>query len=166
MSFKPTWLYIKQHNITGLKYFGKTTKKDPNKYLGSGVWWKNHLKKHGNDISTVWSQLYTDKEELVSFALKFSKENNIVESKEWANLKPEDGLMGGDTGITDNGRKTLSEKSASRKHSLETIEKIKQARANQTNLRTGKTHSLETIEKIKSARALQKNIRGVIREQT
>ena len=26
--FKPTWLYIKQHNTTGLKYFGKTTK-DP-----------------------------------------------------------------------------------------------------------------------------------------
>lgn len=29
--FLPTYLYIKTHNQTGLKYFGKTTK-DPFKY--------------------------------------------------------------------------------------------------------------------------------------
>ena len=23
--FKPTYLYVKTHNVTGLKYFGKTT---------------------------------------------------------------------------------------------------------------------------------------------
>ena len=37
---KPTYLYVKQHNKTGLKYFGKTTKKDPLKYKGSGLYWK------------------------------------------------------------------------------------------------------------------------------
>jgi hypothetical protein len=31
--FKPTWLYIKQHTVTGLKYFGKTTR-NPEKYKG------------------------------------------------------------------------------------------------------------------------------------
>lgn len=38
-------LYIKTHNTTGLKYFGKTTK-DPYKYLGSGKHWRAHLKIH------------------------------------------------------------------------------------------------------------------------
>lgn len=164
MEFKPTWLYIKQHNITGLKYFGKTTRKDPSKYLGSGIRWKNHLRKHGENISTIWTKFFTNKEDLVSFALTFSKENKIVESNEWANLKLEDGLMGEDTGITDIGREILREKSSSRKHTPEAIAKIKQARANQKNLRTGKKHSYETIEKIRAARALQKNVKGVIHE--
>jgi len=38
-------LYVKQHSITKLKYFGKTIQ-DPIKYSGSGVHWKKHLKKH------------------------------------------------------------------------------------------------------------------------
>jgi len=91
---KPTYLYIKQHKITKLKYFGKTTK-DPNKYLGSGKHWIRHIKKHGLEIDTIWQQLFTDEKELVDFALKFSKDNNIVESSEWANLKEENGLDGG-----------------------------------------------------------------------
>jgi hypothetical protein len=153
--FIPTWLYIKQHNITGLKYFGKTTRKDPIKYNGSGVHWTRHLKKHGVNITTLWCQLFTDKQSLVDFANKFSEENNIVESKIWANLKPEDGLMGGDTGISEKGRRVLSEKSKSRTHSEETKQKIREARANQKNLRTGQKHSPETIQKIREKRSLQ-----------
>jgi len=91
---KPTYLYIKQHKITKLKYFGKTTK-DPNKYFGSGKHWIRHIKKHGLEIDTIWYQLFTDEKEMVDFALKFSKDNNIVESIEWANLKEENGLDGG-----------------------------------------------------------------------
>jgi len=93
-NFKPTWLYIKQHNITGLKYFGKTVRKDPIKYLGSGTYWNNHLKKHNTDITTIWCQLFTNIDELVAYAVKFSLDNNIVESSEWANLEIEDGLSG------------------------------------------------------------------------
>jgi len=92
--YKPTWLYIKQHNITGLKYFGKTTVSDPIKYKGSGIYWLRHLKKHGNNVSTIWSQLFTDQQELIEYALNFSKKNMIVESKNWANLKEENGLDG------------------------------------------------------------------------
>jgi hypothetical protein len=93
----PTYLYIKQHSITGLKYFGKTTK-DPYTYNGSGKHWTRHIKKHGKEhIITVWvSDLFHDKS-IVDYALQFSKDNNIVESKEWANLKPENGLDGGGT---------------------------------------------------------------------
>jgi len=37
--YKPSYLYIKKHNETGLKYFGKTTQ-DPYTYQGSGTdWW-------------------------------------------------------------------------------------------------------------------------------
>jgi hypothetical protein len=46
--FVPTWLYVKVHNKTGLKYLGKTIQ-DPYKYGGSGVHWSSHVKKHGND---------------------------------------------------------------------------------------------------------------------
>lgn len=94
-SFIPTWLYVKQHNITGLKYFGKTVRKDPIRYKGSGTYWRRHLDKHGNDVTTVWCQLFTNKDQLTEYALAFSKENNIVESIEWANLEFEDGLSGG-----------------------------------------------------------------------
>jgi hypothetical protein len=98
-AFKPTWLYIKQHNQTGLKYFGKTTRKDPSKYKGSGDYWKLHLKKHGNSVSTIWCQLFTDKETLIEYALKFSQDNNITKCKSWANLKPENGLDGNPPGV-------------------------------------------------------------------
>ena len=96
----PTYLYIKQHSVTGLKYFGKTTNKDPYKYLGSGKHWLNHIKKHGKEfVETMWiSEPYTNKELLIEYALNFSKENNIVESNEWANLILENGLDGGTHG--------------------------------------------------------------------
>jgi len=92
--FKPTWLYIKQHKVSGLKYFGKTTR-DPIKYNGSGVYWKRHLITHGSEITTLWSQLFNNKESLIEYALNFSQENNIVDSTEWANLIIENGLDGG-----------------------------------------------------------------------
>lgn len=93
---KPTYLYIKQHSVTGLKYFGKTSKEDPITYLGSGKHWLKHINKHGQGyVETIWYQLFSNKDELTNFALTFSKENNIVESKDWANLKEENGLDGG-----------------------------------------------------------------------
>lgn len=45
------FLYEKIHNKTGLKYFGKTTQ-NPYTYQGSGKRWKNHIKKHGYDVTT------------------------------------------------------------------------------------------------------------------
>lgn len=92
-------LYIKTHNITGLKYFGTTTAVDPAKYNGSGKYWIRHLRKHGNDVSTIiYKQYDCVCEELIIDALAFSEENNIVNSNEWANLIPENGYDGGTTG--------------------------------------------------------------------
>lgn len=88
------YLYIKTHNKTGLKYFGKTTRKNPHTYNGSGVYWKKHLKKHGNDVSTEIIGEFISADECKEFALNFSKKYNITESLEWANLKDENGLDG------------------------------------------------------------------------
>ncbi len=96
--FTPTWLCIKQHNTTGLKYFGQTAKPDPDKYLGSGIYWLRHLASHGSDVTTMWKQLFYDRQSLVEYALTFSKENDIVNSEDWANLIDENGLSGSPKG--------------------------------------------------------------------
>lgn len=84
------YLYKKTHNITGLQYLGKT-KKDPKKYKGSGIVWRNHCKKYGYDVTTqVLCICYTDRE-IKYWGSYFSKKWNIVESSDWANLKPEEG---------------------------------------------------------------------------
>lgn len=99
--FKPTYLMIKEHTETGLKYFCKTVGKNPLKYKGSGEYWKNHIGIHGKDkVITTWHQLFDDIYELVSYALNFSVENDIVNARDengkkvWANLMHENGLTG------------------------------------------------------------------------
>ena len=90
------YLYVKKHLVSGLQYFGKTTKPNPFKYYGSGIYWKKHIKCHGKEhVETISVWEFNDIQECSDFAIKFSQENNIVESKEWANLKPENGLDGG-----------------------------------------------------------------------
>lgn len=126
-TFKPTWLYIKQHNVTKLKYFGKTTKPSPLEYLGSGLHWRRHLTLHGADISTTWCKLFNNREELIEFAISFSEENRIVESEEWANIKPENGLDGGSQlgrTLSESCRKKLSDAGKKRVQSATTKEKI------------------------------------------
>ena len=89
-----TWLMIKQHQVTGLKYLCKTENKDPIKYNGSGLYWKRHLKEHGSDVVTIWHEQF-DADEVEEVALFISDEMNVVDSPEWANLKRENGLDGG-----------------------------------------------------------------------
>lgn len=98
--FKPTYLYVKTHNITGLKYFGKTVNKHPVTYRGSGVRWLNHINYHGNDVTTEIIGYYTDEIECTNAAITFSTVNNIVESSDWANLEIENGTDGGFVGCT------------------------------------------------------------------
>jgi hypothetical protein len=88
------YLYVKTHNLTGLKYLGKTTSKDPHKYPGSGLRWTRHLKKHGYDYTTEIIFESEDKEEIKQEGLKYSCLWNIEESPDWANLKPESGEGG------------------------------------------------------------------------
>ena len=91
------YLYIKTSPL-GLKYLGKTTK-DPYTYMGSGIIWKRHIRKHNltyNDIKTEIVFETNNSDELISKGLELSTLYNVVESKEWANLRQESG-DGGDT---------------------------------------------------------------------
>ena len=137
-------LYIATHNITGKKYFGKNciwfTKEDLQKnYHGSGEYWNKHKKKHGKkdvtmEIYKICSLNESDEDYVVPIALKFSKENNIVESEEWANLMFENGLDGSAAGA---------------KRSSETKAKISEGMKNrEVHPMTGKKHSEETKAKI------------------
>ena len=88
------YLYIKTHK-TGLKYLGKTVQ-DPHRYRGSGTHWLRHLKKYGNEHSTEILFESNDKVLFKEKAIYYSNLFNVVDSKEWANIVPEQG-DGGDT---------------------------------------------------------------------
>lgn len=107
------YLYLKTHNVTGLKYLGFTSK-DPYKYLGSGKYWLDHLSKHGKSITTN-ILLETDDISLIKEeGRKYSELWDIVKSRYFANMTNEEGT-GGATW-------------AGKKHSLETIQKMSLAK--------------------------------------
>lgn len=86
-----TYIYVKTHRVTGLKYLGKT-QQDPYKYKGSGVYWTNHCKKHGYDeVDTEVLCECETPEEVKERGLYYSELWNVVESDEWANLTEETG---------------------------------------------------------------------------
>lgn len=97
ISVKTIYLYVKTHNITGLKYLGKTTAKDPHKYAGSGADWKTHLKEYGADYTTEIIRECQTNRELYEWGKHYSNLWNVVESTEWANRIPETGGGGSHT---------------------------------------------------------------------
>lgn len=154
--FKPTFLYIKRHSKTGKLYFGKTTLLDKvESYNGSGTYWTNHIKAHGIEfVETIWYCLFTEIDELVEFATRFSEMNCIVESSHWANQIPEDGLSGigvpmkrpdvAERNRSRKGTKYCGEQphgNTDRKHSAE-------RRARHSEMRKGKKISEETRKKL------------------
>lgn len=90
------YLYIKTHNITGLKYLGKT-KTNPHKYRGSGIDWIEHLKKYGRDVTTEVIHECKDNAELGELGRYYSTLYNVTGAmddygnKIWANRIPETG---------------------------------------------------------------------------
>lgn len=101
--YKPSYLYIKTHNLTGLKYFGKTCESNPHRYKGSGTEWMKHLDVYGYDVTTELlndGKPYESIDDFIRAALEFSNLYNIVNAvddfgnKIWANLIVESGLGG------------------------------------------------------------------------
>lgn len=89
------YLYVKLHTKTRLKYFGMTQKKTVRRYLGSGVYWSNHIRKHGKEhVITLQVWEFDTQEACQAFAQKFSRDNRIAESDAWANLVDESGSNG------------------------------------------------------------------------
>lgn len=145
------YLYAKQHNTTGLRYFGKTTR-DPLKYNGSGKYWKAHCNKHGWDITTTWSHAYDNIDLCEQEALFFSKVYNIVQSTEWANFKLENGRDGWPKGVPNPRSVPQSEELK-----LQKSEKLKgktTGRFGALNPNYGKPMSSETKAKMIATKAL------------
>lgn len=102
-------LMIKTHIPTGLKYLCYSIQSGASlkKYRGSGIRWKNTLKKYKaklTDIDTNYVLVTEDYELLKETAIKLSIEFNVVESDEWANLK----IECGDGGSTSTGKKWVT----------------------------------------------------------
>jgi hypothetical protein len=140
-----TYLYHKRHKQTGLNYFGKTIR-DPYNYTGSGVYWTRHLKKHGVDIETIQVWEFTDLSDCSDFATEFSIKHNIVESKEWANLRIENGMDGGHTpgAYTTEARIKKGAKLKGRIYSEETLNKMRSHKGKskgENNAMFGRQHS-------------------------
>ena len=77
-----------------------TRRKNPFKYNGSGSYWQNHIAKYGKHfVKTIEIFGFDNQEDATEFALKFSKDNNIVESNFWANQRPENALDGMTKGL-------------------------------------------------------------------
>jgi len=108
---------IKTHCKTSLKYLCKksTDKVDEcYSYLGSGKYWKDHLKKHGKDIVTEILEVCNTKEELTEKGIYWSKKLNVVKSEDYANLIEERG----DGGPTMLGRHLTVEQIKKQKRGL------------------------------------------------
>lgn len=83
-------------------YLGKFTERANgltiNKYIGSGVYWKNHLKSHNFkicDIETVILYESNNYENFVENAIFWSSILDIVKNENFANLTIEEGKGGG-----------------------------------------------------------------------
>jgi hypothetical protein len=94
---KKVYLLLKTHNDTGLKYLCRHITINEGTcytYKGSGIVWTRHLKKHGNNVTTEILAKCNTIEEAKVLGLHYSEKWNIVESKEFANLVPEEGQGG------------------------------------------------------------------------
>jgi hypothetical protein len=107
-------LYVKrtkpnETHPKGYFYLGKSEMEGQKleSYLGSGKIWRAHLKKHGykkEDIDTWILHETEDKQDLKNTAIYYSDLFDIVNSKEWANIRREEG-DGGDTSMCPNYKK-------------------------------------------------------------
>lgn len=90
-------------------------------------------------MSTTVLGYYINATECSQEALKFSSENQIVESKEWANLIDENGLDGGNTGRTNY-----------KPHTVESRQKMSDSKKGQQPWNTGLTGVTPGNKKLRS----------------
>ena len=154
--FKPTFLYLKQHTITGMMYFGITTR-NVEIYAGSGKRWIRHIKLHGKDkVVNLWYMLFVDQETLKNFAKSQSAIMNIVESTEFANLKDELGIDGGTSFQSIESRRKMSISRKGKQHSA--THNAANSNAQKERYRTMKEAGI-TIPSPASSREVQNKIR-------
>ena len=155
-------LYLKESPL-GLKYLGKCVNVDPFKYTGSGTVWKRHLKAHNISAIEIKTTILfqTDcKEKLKEMGLYYSMLWDVVNSKEFANLIPEQG-DGGNTGgfkkgvkFTDEHKKKLS---IARSKQKDSPDRIKKRSESCSATMKGRPLSNEHIEALKKPKDKNKN---------
>jgi NUMOD3 motif len=149
------YLYIKTHNITGLKYLGQTRSANPSTYRGSGKYWKSHLKIHGNDVSTTILKECETHEEIAYWGNYYTVLWDIVASNEWANLKPESGDGGSIKGVnvgrkhTAETKKLISEKKKGIPNPKNSIPRTAAQKEHISKVNKGRKLSAETRNKMK-----------------
>lgn len=94
-------LYIKKCP-SGLMYLGKFTERKKglsiDKYLGSGIYWKNHLKSHNFKLCDIETYILYETEiyeDFVKNAIFWSNILDVVKNENFANLTIEEGKGGG-----------------------------------------------------------------------
>lgn len=168
-TFKPTYLYIKQHSITGLLYLGKTVK-NPETYKGSGIKWRAHIKKHGiQHVVNLWYCLYLTEEDIMIAADQLSTQYQVAESTAWANFIPENGINGGPANLgrarslesrakqskTSKGHKKCDTTNMKRPKSSQGKQNIIEGNRSRrkwwicTNTETGQTYTMQCMEFIR-----------------
>jgi hypothetical protein len=158
------YLYKKTHRDTGLKYLGKTISNNPYAYTGSGVYWTQHLKIHGNNVETKILKECQTVEELKYWGQYYSNLWNVVESKEWANLIEEAGPGGHWSNQSKQKLSQTKKEELAKLSPAEKIERMKKScsspeswtieRRNKiSQALTGIKRSAETRKKIKEANA-------------
>ena len=106
---------VKTHIITGLKYLCQTKKSNPHIYLGSGKYWKLHLRKYGADIYTDILMICDSKKELNYYGRYYSNLYRVTTAVDdygnriWANCIPE---TGGGSGEHNKGKKRTDQQKA------------------------------------------------------
>lgn len=161
------YLYLKTHRETGLKYLGQT-KRDPHKYKGSGKYWKQHVKKHGDNIDTLILQECSNMNVLKEAGMLYSRLWDVENNPEFANLKPENGDGGGlPSGekhpnwgkvASKETRKKMSDAHKGRKYSPEFGQQISERQQGANNPFYGKTHTKEARENIRKNHAKSKPV--------
>lgn len=110
------YLMLKTHNVSGIKYLCKTSRSNPYTYSGSGKIWKRHLKKYGWSFTTEILAECKTKDELIQKGQYYSTLWDVVNSKQFANLVPENG----------DGGPTMTGKKMPKKHSINKSKSLKQ----------------------------------------
>lgn len=152
-------LYVKTHNKTGKKYLGQTKSKDPHKYKGSGIYWNNHCKVHGYDYTTEIIRECQSKSELKEWGIYYSELWNIVESEEWANLKPETGEGGfSSAGWSDQRSKNQSIKMKDRWQNDTYAEYMSQVLTQKWQDPVTKQKRIETMNQAKKTESYRRNL--------
>jgi hypothetical protein len=163
-------LYVKTHNVTGLKYLGFTQQLDACRYPGSGVYWKNHLSAHGEDVSTSILHECESKEELKKLGLYYSELWDVVNAtdasgkKIWANLMPESGDGGGGYIFNDADIELISKKSKEAWDKLNDEERL--IRVNAAKAASNLPHNREKNSKLSRESLQRPEVRAKISESS